>query len=441
VPVKQPFDLVQRGVPAVGAKELGGVPRAAEQRSRARRCLGRHAVGALERRRLARLHIAPDHILSGPLEGAQGTHLVRLGRVPRQRDAVRSAPGALRPEEDALNAREHRLVVGVPKGRRLRATVVPERGKPQCNVGGPALLHLVQQALGVRLGVRPPARRAPERARLVGEHADDGLAKVPAQVAVVRVVGDAQEGGHRVPVHDVPGGRRQRVPVVLLREDAADRPAAEDVPGGDQPPAAGREVEGDDLMRVRRQQPQALRVKRAGSVLPRGNDADQHVPHGTARVRPPEAPRGSVHRALDGHEAAGGIVRVLCHYLALRGARRVVTLIVEDDLHPQPARLVHGEGHQTKELVRKVANGARKAQVSVRHKTAKAAGVHLADLAHQFALVQSVVPGPEGQQAELLRRSEKKRAHVIRARAGAACPHRGHEPSPPARCHMRRPYL
>ncbi len=167
---------------------------------------------SLERGGLRRLDIAPDHVLSRPVELLQGVEVLALGRVTDEGQAVGPAPLAQRAVESGVEPLGDDPLVAGRGGLRVGVGGVGQRGEEP--FGGETRGGLDGREEPARPGEQPAsARAAAAEARLVDEKGQDRLAEMVADGGGVALVGDLDEfrGGGRI--EQIGGGR---LPTVRL---------------------------------------------------------------------------------------------------------------------------------------------------------------------------------------------------------------------------------
>ena len=301
-PVRDPLHLVERRLRAERAAELVAVAVATQVQRRAAARFSLRRLGPLDRRRLVRLDPPPHHVLAGHVEVAPRPDLVAAVRVAAQPSAVALAPLGQRPVPRFLQpppngqavALAVRLGVGPvvePQGRQVRREVAAEQPTDVLEDAGRPWPH-----------ARFPA--AAERVGPVGEDAADCVAEVAAKRCVVAVVHEGDERRDGVGVEDVARGR-----LVLGQPFIHVVQAADDAVGGTDD-AVGGAVD-------------------ATHWSPADDELADHV-----------RPRRQRLFNVGQGEAAALMLRVGRLDSAGRRAAGVHALVVEQDRHLPPRRLV-----------------------------------------------------------------------------------------------------
>ena len=354
------------------AEALIGVALPPGMARRVRGALGQHAVRP--RNALPRPHKPPHHVLPRQLEGPQKPHVPAFRRMPGQRHAVGFTPVRQLTIVGPVQPSVHRPAVAAADALRLRPRVQPQGGQ----VGHIATLGQEVRQESRRPGQAVLLRVAPGDVRLVGEHGDNGLAEMLPQRAPVDLVGQADEGPHRVRVQQVGGGRGVGLAVVLVLMHAADGAAGISLPEAQKRPS----VLWRGVHALRRKD--GFRVGHPALRHPGGANGHHVRPGGDGLRRDlhPQAPGGE-----------GG---VLPHHHAVGGAGGIHGFVVKHDAHVQPGGLLHGEAHEAQVFFGHVGDASGQALAGVDDEPRHALIVKITDLPGQLRLGQLIVPEPEG---------------------------------------------
>jgi len=221
-PVRVPLDVPAGKLPWIiiliaGSKALVGVAAAVHQAGSIRAALAKRGIQP-HKAVFFRCNPAQAQILTGDAEIFLYLDITTLVRVSHQADAVLFAPaGKCRIVNAAFPVKDHLIV-------KLRIRIFGFL--KQCGQIFQLTASFGEQ-LGKSLRPREHLLHVPsQNAGFIGEEANDGIAEVFFQFAVIGIVGQADESLHDLRVQNIRTFRGVRLAVIFAPVDAADGAAA-----------------------------------------------------------------------------------------------------------------------------------------------------------------------------------------------------------------------
>ena len=321
----------------------------------------------LKRRRIVRQYPPPHDILAGHMKIALRAQIVRLRRMPRQRNAMLRTPVVQLRVPRLLHPQRDRPLIIRPVPLRVRLVIMPQRRQMRREIIPQQPVHMRQDPRRPR--PHPALTRFAYRARLIRKDRRNQPPKVRPEPLIELIVNKADKACHRLRIKQIPSRR-----FILFR-------AAVNIM---QPPNISVHL--------------AVDHRQPFTALP-----PHHRHQRLIRLQPRLFPLRQPPR----RQTARLIARILLYHLPCRRPRRIHPLIVQHHLHPPPLRLLDRHIIKFQQRLRHPPQRARQPHPRMNNEPMHPMRLKIPNLPPNLIGVQIIVPKPKRQHRKLRRRVDK----------------------------------